>query len=226
MTAPPLLALDTSTEYCSVALFAQGEIRQRVELAGQSHSRRLIPMIEALLAEAGLTARSLGGVAVAIGPGSFTGVRIAASVAQGIAFGAGVPVAGVGTLDAMAWGDGRDDVLVCVDARMGELYIGAYRRRAGGVVPLLGPVVAGPAALPDLPPGDWTGIGNGFAIQAEALGARWPGRMKSGNVGARPEARDVLSLAMARHPEGFPDQPESLLPLYVRDKVALTMAER
>lgn len=226
MTARPLLALDTSTEYCSAALQVGGEIHETFELAGQSHSQRLLPMVMSLLDGAGLSIPALGGIAVAVGPGSFTGLRIATAVAQGLAFGADLPVAAIGTLDAMAWGDGAEAVLVCVDARMGEFYVGAYRRSPGGVAAALAPVVAGPEALPDLPDGSWDGIGNGFALAADRLMARWPGRIAVRNAGARPRARDVLSLAMARYPDGFVDPPEALVPLYVRDKVALTMAER
>lgn len=226
MTVPPLLALETSTEVCSAALHVNGEIRQCLELAGQSHSQRLIPMVDALLAEAGLTVSSLGGIAVAVGPGSFTGLRIATAVGQGMALGAGLPVAAVGTLDAMAWADGAEAVLVCVDARMGEFYLGAYHRSGQDIGAVLGPMVVGPDALPDLPDGRWSGVGNGFALQADLLERRWPDRLTRRNPQARPEARDVLSLAMVCHPDGFTDPPESLVPLYVRDKVALTMAER
>ena len=221
-----VLALDTSTEYCSCALRAGGEVRQRLALAGQTHSRLLLPMVSELLAEAGLTLGQLHGIAVAVGPGSFTGVRIAAAVGQGLAFGAGLPVAAVGTLDALAWGTGAGRVLACTDARMGEVYAAAFLRADGNLLAAAGPQVSPPGQVTRPDSSGWCGVGSGFARHAEALAVRLEGCLSRVLPDVHPEARHVLGLALAREPAGFGAPPESLVPLYVRDKVALTVAER
>jgi len=221
-----LLALDTSSEYCSCALLAGGAIRQRIENAGQTHSLRLLPMVYELLREAGLGLRQLDGIAVGVGPGSFTGLRIATAVGQGLAFGADLPVAVIGTLEAMAWGEGEDRVVVCADARMGEVYTAAFVRD-GDRMSGHGPVrVSVPADVPAPAGADWVGAGNGFARYGEALAARFGGALREVRPDVFPEARHVLGLARVRFPDGFTEPPEALVPVYVRDKVALTMAER
>jgi tRNA threonylcarbamoyladenosine biosynthesis protein TsaB len=221
-----VLAIDTSSEHCSCALAIGAEVRQRIELAGQRHSQLLLPMVQLLLAEAGLALGALDGIAVAVGPGAFTGLRIGTAVAQGLAFGASLPVCAVGSLETIAWGIGRARVLVCTDARMGEVYWAAFERRDGRPVALAGPAVQPPATVP-APTGDgWCGAGNGWRVHADALemavGATVGERLSDAVV----EARHVATLAMAACPDGFADPPEALVPVYVRDKVALTAAER
>jgi len=221
-----ILALDTSSEHCSAALLLDGQILQRLELAGQRHSQLLLPMVRSLLDEAGVALVALDGIAVAVGPGSFTGLRIAVSAGQGLAFGADLPVAGVGTLEALAWGLDAATAVACIDARMGEVYFAACRREAGRLVTLVGPVVARPEALPDLPAGPVVGGGNAFARHTAALQARWPDAFQQVRSDAVTEARHVAAVAASRHPEGFRDTPGTLLPVYVRDKVALRIDER
>ena len=221
-----VLAIDTSSEHCSCALAIGGQVRQRIELAGQRHSQLVLPMVQSLLAEAGLALGALDGVAVAVGPGAFTGLRIGTAVAQGLAFGAGLPVRAVGSLEAIAWGVGRARVLVCTDARMGEVYWAAFERRAGLPTAVSGPAVQPPATLPPPPGGDWCGAGNGWRVHAEALEAAVGGTVGERLADAVVEARHVATLAMAACPDGFTDAPEALVPVYVRDKVALTVAER
>lgn len=222
-----LLALDTSTEHCSVALLHDGEVLQRIEHAGQRHSELLLPMVEAVLAEAGTPLGALDALACSIGPGSFTGLRIATSVAQGLAFGAGLAVVPVGTLEALAAGAAAPRVIACLDARMGEVYAAAYAfaegSAAGEVV--MAPRVCPPAAL-ERPPGrGWTGRGSGFARHGELL-AQALGPLDSIEPGAVPEACWVARLAAARFAAGERHAPEALVPVYLRDKVALTRAER
>jgi tRNA threonylcarbamoyladenosine biosynthesis protein TsaB len=127
-----ILALDTSTENCSAALWLDGAIASREVLAGQRHSELILPMVGELLAEAGIGLRALDGIAFGSGPGSFTGLRIGCGVAQGLAFGADLPVAGICTLLALAQGSGGDRVIGCLDARMGEIYHAVYERSANG----------------------------------------------------------------------------------------------
>jgi len=183
-------------------------------------------MVRSLLEEAGMALGALDGIAAAVGPGSFTGLRIAVSAAQGLAFGAGLPVAGVSTLEALAWGLDASIAVACVDARMGEIYFAACRREHGSLVTSIGPVVAPPSALPDLPVGVVVGGGNAFARYAEGLDARWHGALTRIDATAITEARHVAALAAVCHPGGFTSAPESLLPIYVRDKVALRVDER
>jgi tRNA threonylcarbamoyladenosine biosynthesis protein TsaB len=221
-----ILALDTSTEYCSAALWRLGEVRQRIVLAGQRHSELLLPMVEALLEEGDVGVRQLDAVAAAVGPGSFTGLRIAAAVGQGIAFGAGLPTVPVGTLEAMAASADARDVVVCIDARMDQIYGAVYRRRAEFLEVVVPPFVASPEDLPALPPGDWTGRGNAFARFAERIRGAWGHAVARVEAEAHPEARWVAALAAQRLARGAGQPPEALTPIYVRDKVALTAAER
>lgn len=221
-----ILALDTSSEHCSAALWLDGRVSQRLEHAGQRHSQLLLPMVTELLAEAGLAATALDGVAVAVGPGSFTGLRIATAVGQGIAFGADLPVASVGSLDALAWGlDGAARV-ACVDARMGEIYAAAYRWTGTDLDCVVDPLVASAERLPMLPDGAWTGGGNAFERCADGIAARWGSAIARSDAAAVAEARHVAAIAAAREPRGFRLPPEALIPVYVRDKVALRVDER
>lgn len=219
-----ILALDTSTEYCSAALWLDGDERQCLEHAGQRHSQLLLPMVDRLLGEASLTVRRLDGIAAAIGPGSFTGLRIATAVGQGLAFGADLPVVPVGTLVALAEGCDADQVAAALDARMGEVYFGAFRRAAAGFEPVIEPMLATPDAVPRLPSGRWVGCGIGF----DRFGAALTARLGPIEIlhDRHPEARCVARIAARRLTAGERLEADALVPLYVRDKVALTTAER
>ncbi|MCW5623927.1 MAG: tRNA (adenosine(37)-N6)-threonylcarbamoyltransferase complex dimerization subunit type 1 TsaB [Burkholderiales bacterium] len=221
-----LLALDCATEHCSVALWRDGMVDQRLEHAGQRHSELLLPMVTSVLRHAGLGARDLHAVAVTVGPGSFTGLRIGTAVAQGFAFGAGVPAVPVGTLEALAEGAGAERVLACIDARMNEIYAAAYVRLDVGIWrAALEPVVLPPEAL-ELPAGaGWVGVGNAFARYAERLSAV-RAQLDRVDGDAFPQARHVAAIAAALVRSGAAAAPDALVPVYVRDKVALTLAER
>lgn len=219
-----ILALDTSTEYCSAALWIDGEVRQRLEHAGQRHSQLLLPMVDGLLDESGLSMRGIDVIAAAIGPGSFTGLRIATAVGQGLAFGVDLPVIPVGTLDALARGRDAERVATALDARMGELYFAAFRFGPTGTEAVIAPMLVAPESLPDLPEGDWIGCGNGFDRLEERIAQRLPSvRVRKD---CHPEARHVAAIAARRFAAGERHPAEALVPMYVRDKVALTMAER
>ena len=221
-----ILALDCSTEMCSAALWIDGAVEQHLELAGQRHSERLLPMVSSLLAAAGIGLRNLDAVAVATGPGTFTGLRIAVSVGQGLAFGADLPVVPVGSLEALAAGADAPRVMACLDARMDQVYFAAYRRVESGLEEVTAPALAAPEHLPALPAGsEWTGAGNGFDRFAPRLACAWPG-LARWIPGVVPEARHVASIAAVRMAMGRSQAPDQLLPLYVRDRVALTTAER
>jgi tRNA threonylcarbamoyladenosine biosynthesis protein TsaB len=224
-----LLAIETSTEACSVALHHAGAILARSELAPRRHAELVLPMADALLAEAGLGRRQLDAIAVGRGPGAFTGVRLAVSMAQGMALGLDLPVIPVSSLAALAL-DAPDNgaaVLAVIDARMGEVYAACYRRTPGDTVQALDEErVCAPDAL-QLPPdaGDWNVIGSGWRTYRDALSARLPApRWSDGE--RYPQARAVAALAAAEFRAGHLLPPEQALPLYLRDKVALTLAEQ
>ena len=221
---PPvkILALETSTDLCSAALWLDGKVDAREAGAGQQHSELLLPMVDALLGAHGLKVADLDGVAFGAGPGSFTGLRIACGVAQGLAFGANLPVVGVSTLLALAQAAGDERVVCCLDARMGEIYHAAYERRGASWHTVHEPGLYKPAAAPALPAGKWTGCGSGFAAYRAALGQR----IERVIEGLAPHAREIAALAAAEFARGNAVAAEQAAPLYVRDKVALRVNER
>jgi tRNA threonylcarbamoyladenosine biosynthesis protein TsaB len=221
-----ILALETSTELCSAALWLDGKVDAREALAGQRHSELLLPMIDALLVNHGLKAADLGGIAFGAGPGSFTGLRIACGVAQGIAFGTGVPVAGISTLLALAAAARAERVVCCIDARVGEVYHAAYERRGDAWHTVHEPGLYKPEAAPDLPAGAWTGCGSGFAVYRAALESRYAGRLERVIDDLAPHAREIATLAAAEFERGNAVAAERAAPLYVRNKVALRVDER
>jgi tRNA threonylcarbamoyladenosine biosynthesis protein TsaB len=224
-----LLALDTSTEYCSAALSIDGDLDVREVKAGQRHSELLIGMIDDLLTSHALSVRDLDGIAYGEGPGSFTGLRIACGVVQGLAFGAGVRVLGVGTLLAMAEGSGAARVVCCVDARMHEIYHAAYVRGDGEGRPwrtLHAPAVCVPAVAPPLAGNGWFACGSGFAVYRDVLEERYAGQLAEIAPELYPHARDILALAAPRFESGEGLTAERAVPVYLRDKVALRIDER
>jgi len=221
-----ILALDTSGEWCSAALWLDGRLLSRGEHAGQRHSELILPMIDALLRESGFALTDLTGLAFGAGPGSFTGLRIACGVAQGLAFGAGLPVIPVGTLEALAEASAAPRVLAALDARMDEIYHAAYVREDGQWREVQGPSLCAPAAAPPVEGGDWTGCGSGFAVQGGALRARYAGQLRAVRDDLQPHARDIVRIAAGRLAQGGGLDPAQAAPLYVRDKVALSVAER
>lgn len=221
-----LLAFDTSTELCSAALWLDGRIAAREAHAGQRHSELALPMIDALLGAAGLDVRSLDAIAFGAGPGSFTGLRIACGIAQGLAFGAGLPVVGIGTLLALAEASGAEQAVCGLDARMRQVYYGAYRRANGGWTAVHEPGVYAPESVPALPAGAWTGCGNAFAVHGDALRARLGGALAGVARVQLPHAREIAILGAAEIARGGGRPAAEALPVYVRDKVALTMEEQ
>jgi tRNA threonylcarbamoyladenosine biosynthesis protein TsaB len=210
-------ALETSTEWCSVALWRDGEIAGVERRAGNRHSELALPMLENLLKRSGLAPAELDAIAFGAGPGSFTGLRIACGVAQGLAFASGIPVLGVSTLEALAEESGAPRVVACIDARMREVYYAALERQPRGWREAIPPQCVAPAAMV-LPAGDWIGAGNGFAVY--------------GNMGlekvlpeVHPTAIAVARLAAPRLAAGEGVDPALAAPVYVREKVAFTKAE-
>lgn len=219
--SPRLLVLDTSTEACSAAVFHDGEVSARYELLPRGHAQRILTMLNEVLGEAGLTVQQLDAVAFCRGPGAFAGVRIGCSVAQGIAFGAGLPVVPVSTLAALAetarLRHGAEHALVAIDARMGEVYFAHYAV-VDGLMQLQGSeTVAAPAALSPPPPADWLAIGTGWQSYRAELTARLG--EPTALVEALPRAADCVPLALAALRAGAAVAPELALPVYLRDKV-------
>lgn len=221
-----ILALDTSTEFCSAALRAGDQVIERGTAAGQSHSTLLLGMIDSLLAESGLQYSALDGIAYGEGPGAFTGLRIACAVVQGIAFAHDLPVCGIGTLRALAARSGAEQVIACLDARMGEVYHGAYLCSGGEWREVSAPRVCPPAMVP-LPEGaGWAGCGSGFAAHGEILRGRLGAALQSSDTTLMPHAREIAMLAMPEFAAGSGRAAEFAIPVYVRDKVALKTGER
>lgn len=183
-------------------------------------------MIDALLLSHRLKTAELDCIAFGAGPGSFTGLRIACGVAQGIAFGINVPVIGIGTLLALAAASQADPVVCCLDARMGEVYHAAYEKRGGDWHAVHEPGLCKPDAAPDLPAGAWAGCGSGFAVYRAALESRYAGKLARVIDNLAPHAREIAVLAAAEFARGKAVSAEYAAPLYVRNKVALRMDER
>ena len=224
-----VLAVDTATEACSVAVWTEAGVIARFKEMGRGHAEEVLGMVEAVLQEAGLRLSALDGIAAGVGPGSFTGVRISVSAAQGLAFGADLPVVPVTSLEALAaqvLRDGTDQAIACLDARMGEVYWGAYRADIKrGVTPVGAPAVGPPSSVLVPFQGSFHGIGRGFGAYPE-LQALSHLVLPLAATHALPDARDMARLGVLRLAAGEGIDPADLTPVYVRDKVALTEAER
>jgi tRNA threonylcarbamoyladenosine biosynthesis protein TsaB len=216
-----LLALDTSTEACTAALWLDGEVLERFEPGGQ-HSERILPMVDALLAEAGLVLTQLDALAFGRGPGSFTGLRIGAGVTQGLAFGADLPVVPVSSLAALAQGQDSDRVLAAFDARMQQVYWGAYVRNAQGIMQVQGAEgVFAPQAIP-IPEGTgWRGAGPGWDAYHTSLQQFLGPRLADWQRSCLPRARHVAELGASEYRVGRSVAAEAALPIYIRDDVAV-----
>ena len=230
-----LLALDTATEACSAALLIGDEIIERSEIAPRRHAEMILPMIESLLGEAGISRRQIDAIAVGRGPGAFTGVRLAISVAQGLALGLDVPVVPVSSLAALAQDAPADivaPILAVIDARMGEVYAGTFRRDAGGLVAPTGSESVGAASrllLPQLAAlreQHWSIVGSGWDAYRDALSAHLPAPPIFADGARFPQARAIARLAAPQLAAGRGVAAEFALPVYLRDKVALTLEEQ
>jgi tRNA threonylcarbamoyladenosine biosynthesis protein TsaB len=221
-----VLALDTSTEHLSLALLIDGEILVRETRAGQRHSELTLPMLEVLLVEAGVGLRGLDGLAFGQGPGSFTGIRIACGIAQGLAFGADLPVVGIPTLLALAAQADHDRVIACLDARMNEVYHAAYQRIDEEWHEIHAPGLYAAQAAPAVLGQDWLGIGSGFKVADGALRRQYAQQVSAVWDERQPHAREIAQLGARRLAQGQGVPPWQAAPLYIRDKVALKTSER
>jgi len=220
-----LLAVETSSELCSVALLRGTELFVEEALAENRHSELLAPMIRRVLERARLTARQMDAFGFGQGPGSFTGIRIACGIVQGLAFAAGRPVVPVPSLLALAEQSNESRVIAALDARMGEAYLAAYARNGDDWDEVIAPRLADPAGLPPLPGRRWTATGSGFDRHPWLRDA-YRDSVEMRFEGDLPRAGSVVRIAARRFARGAGVAAELAAPLYLRDKVALTSAER
>jgi tRNA threonylcarbamoyladenosine biosynthesis protein TsaB len=219
-----LLAFDTSTETLSIALSTGpgAPVLEHTGPGGAQASAALIPAIEALLAQAGLTLSELEAIAFGRGPGSFTGLRTAAAVAQGLGFGAGVPVLAIDTLLAVAeeahGQSGEARIVALLDARMDEVYAAAYERQGDQWIVRQPPTLGRPEDV--LVPAGWALAGNALELHQ----ARLPAAAR--RIACLPTARALLRLAPQEFAASGPHDAVHAIPLYIRDKVAQTTEER
>lgn len=221
-----MLAIETATDACSVAVFVDGRLSERHALAPRQHSQRIFTMLGELLPLGNLREQGIDVIAYGAGPGSFTGLRIAASTAQGLAFSSNLPAIPVSTLAALAQGalrlgvvDASDCVLCTLDARINEIYSAVYAYQDGLAVLQQGPWACAPAELSPLGTQALCAVGNGCRFLEQcppALRARL--RMCAADL--LPTARDILPLALASFARGEAQAARMVQPVYVRDEIA------
>lgn len=224
-----VLALESATEACSVALWVDGAIESCYHLAPQQQRQQLLPMVAQLLAQAGLSLTALDALAVSQGPGSFTGVRLGLGMAQGLAFGADRPLVGLSTLMILAQGAYRlsrsEQVVAAIDARLKQIYWGSYQRQGEGWQAVTADVLSTP--LPPLDflahyPGAWSRVGTGWSLINAEQGSEQP----AAPALLYPHAQDLLPLAVAAWQRGEAVAAMQVHPCYLRDQVALTKQDR
>ncbi len=220
-----LLALDTSTEFLSLALQLDDKMYVHHQHAGQAASQLVLPQIQALLIDAKITLKELDGIAFGAGPGAFTGVRVACGVAQGLGFGANIPVVGVNTLLAVAQASGQQRVIACLDARMGEIYHAAFEKKNGEWIEQSATKVCKPEAVPILED-MWNGVGSGWAVYGDVLSKIYSENLSKIVAEITPTAEAILQLATPIFVAGKAKPASEAMPIYIRNRVALTTLER
>ena len=220
-----LLAIETATEACSVAVLVDGAIRERFEIAPRRHAELTLPWAGELLAEAGVAKSQLDAIAVGRGPGAFTGVRLAIALAQGIALALDRPLLPVSTLAALAMRADGDRILAAIDARMGEVYCGWFRAQGDGLHAIGPEWMAAPADV-DVDERLLVGVGTGFAAAEGVLAENLISKLVACDPVALPHASDLARIAALDFAAGRAIAPDALEPAYLRDKVALTLAEQ
>ncbi len=224
-----LLAFETSTEACSVALHVDGQVLERFEIAPRRHAELSLPWAQALLDQVGVAKSQLDAIAVGRGPGAFTGVRLAIALGQGLALALDRPLIAISTLQALALRApaGADRVVAAIDARMGEVYAACFRREGASLVALTTETVCSPdgVRLADAQ-GGWHAVGTGFGALEDALATRLSPVLASMDATALPHASDVATLALAAYGRGERTAPELVEPAYLRNNVALTLEEQ
>lgn len=220
-----LLALDTSGDACSCCLHVDGEHAQELTLEPRRHAELLLPMVQRLLDRAGITLGVLDALAFGRGPGSFTGLRIAAGVTQGLAFGADLPVVPISSLAATArraWREqGHPRVLAAFDARIGEVYLGGYHLDAGGAATgVLPERVCAPADAAPVDGDGWFGAGSAWGVHGAVLAGVYGGALGGTDPACHPQAMDVAALGVLAFEAGGGRPAEQAVPVYLREEVA------
>jgi tRNA threonylcarbamoyladenosine biosynthesis protein TsaB len=216
-----LLALDTSTEACSAALLIGGQICERFTITPRGHSSLILNMLDSILAEAGISLNTIDALAFGRGPGSFTGVRIGAGVTQGIAFAYDFPVVPVSSLAALAQASGAKRCLAAIDARMGEVYWGAYEKGIENLVMLVGTErLCAPQMVPLMKDNSWLGVGTGWGAYGDKLRTHLGGIVSGWEAEHYPRASATAQLGAAAFARGEAVIAEDALPLYLRNDVA------
>jgi tRNA threonylcarbamoyladenosine biosynthesis protein TsaB len=226
MKSENILAIETSTEYLSIAVTSGEKLVSRGCLAGQKQSELILPMIRDVFVEAGIEGKIIHAIAFGAGPGSFTGLRIACGVAQGLAFGFDIPVIAIPTLEVIAEATGKDRVVVALDARMGEIYHAGLEREGNGWKTIVQASLCKPEDSPILPGKDWFAAGSGFSLYQHALTARYAGQLAGMDGNLSPHASAVARLATDRFRQGLGIPAAEAAPIYIRNKIALTMREQ
>ena len=229
-----ILAIETATDACSCALESGGRVVARHVVEPRRHTELLLPMVDAVLAEAGIGLGALDAIAFGRGPGSFTGLRIACSVAQGLGFGADCPLIAVSTLQVVASGmyrsRGARRVLVALDARMGEVYWGGFEWNGVVMEAAFEEPVGPPDAVHVPSDGRWAGAGSGWSVRRAVLEDRVGDRLDRGgetvDAARLPEAVDMLGPAKAAFEAGLAVAAEDAAPVYLRSNVARAQPRR
>jgi tRNA threonylcarbamoyladenosine biosynthesis protein TsaB len=228
-----LLAIETATEACSVALLHGDSLVARHEIAPRRHAALILPMIEGVLAESGVARSALDAIAVGRGPGAFTGVRLAIAVAQGLALALDRPVVPVSTLAALALvgsrgdADSRAPLLAAIDARMGELYAAVFDLDEDDLPRLRGDeLLVAPSALALPPEAQWRAIGSGLVVHEAAIRAALAPASITIDASALPDALAIAVLGARAFARGEGVDAALAQPVYLRDRVAQTVAER
>lgn len=222
-----LLAFETSTEACSVALHVDGRMIERFEIAPRRHAELALPWAQALLDQAGVAKSQLDAIAVGRGPGAFTGVRLAIALGQGLALALDRPLLAVSTLQALALRAPAERIVAAIDARMGEVYAACFSRQGAALVALTQETVGAPDAvrLADAHAG-WQAVGTGFGAAEGVLAAHLSPQLAEVDAAALPHAADVATLALQAYARGERPAPESVQPTYLRNNVALTLEQQ
>ena len=222
-----ILGFDTSTEACAVGVITDVECVSRFELTPRRHTECVLPWSEELLAQAEIDKTQLHAIAVGVGPGAFTGVRLAVSLAQGMALGLSLPLVGVSSLACIAQSCQHDGpIAVLMDARMDECYVGFYQKQQGIVKAIAPEQLLAPEII-SLPfSGDWIAVGTGLSSYAERLPVALLSHFSHIDSTALPKADALLQIAVRDFKAGLALAPEQIQPAYLRDKVALTIKQR
>jgi tRNA threonylcarbamoyladenosine biosynthesis protein TsaB len=230
-----LLSLDTSTEVLSLALQLGDKTFTNSQIAGNASSQLILPQIQVLLDTANVKLADLHGIAFGAGPGAFTGVRIACGVAQGLGFGANLPVVGVSTLLALAEASGEENVIACLDARMGEIYHAGFQKQQNTwhetlktqvIKPETSPALASASSQMMMHEKAWVGVGSGWAVYCETLSTIYAQNLSKIMADITPTAEAILRLAKPIFAAGLAKPASEAAPIYIRNRVALTSAER